>query len=293
MEEGGFFKKIVVIGLGLIGGSICRALKNSEFKGSVFGIDPCIETLEFAFANGIIDEASSEIDERISDSDLIVIATYLNQYENIFSRLKKLNKEFLIVDTGSVKSFDGLQAKGCFNNVRFIGGHPLAGSEHVSVKFSDENLFVGKLFYIIKYEFSEKNQSFQDDLNKVTEFVKLIGAIPYAMTDKEHDEIMAFTSHLPHFMASLQMNLVMAYSDKDLKEHIGRGFIDSTRIASSSPELWTDVFQMNTDNIIKCFEMMEKTIDDFKELLKSKDSIMINTFFENARSNRERMLRDN
>ena len=111
MEEGGFFKKITVIGLGLIGGSVCRALKNSKYDGKVFGIDPCDETLEFAIRNGIIDEASDEIDEKISDSDLIVIATYLNKYENIFSRLKLLNKDFLVVDTGSVKSFDDLSDK--------------------------------------------------------------------------------------------------------------------------------------------------------------------------------------
>ncbi|MBM3579270.1 MAG: prephenate dehydrogenase/arogenate dehydrogenase family protein [Alphaproteobacteria bacterium] len=234
------FNKTLIIGLGLIGGSFVKALRQVQMSKEIFAEDLDEETIYFAQSEGVID---GELVDDLSDFDLIVIATPLSAYEEIFFDLKDVNA--LVIDLGSVKNFR-------FKNMpkNFVPCHPIAGSENVGYEHSRTDLFAGKKFVICK-----ENQ-------KAAELALKIGAIPEFLSAEKHDEIYAVVSHLPQFLSFLTAE----FSPKNIDDEF---FKTAFRIDNSSSEIWRDIFKMNEKNLEKFYEKffanLERVMDCFVE----------------------------
>lgn len=240
------FSKTLIIGLGLIGGSFAKALRQNQASENIYAYDLDLEALDFAKSEGVIDKGSDNFDffsDEFSQFDLVVLATPLSAYEEIFDEISnKISANALVIDLGSIKN---LQIDNLPKN--FIPCHPIAGSENTGFENSSADLFVGKKFIICA-----KNPP-----KKLEEIVKKIGAIPEFIEAKKHDEIYALVSHLPQFLSFLTKE----FSPKNIKDEF---FKTTFRLDDSDPEIWEDIFAMNEENLeefyVKFFDNLEKNI---------------------------------
>ena len=273
------FDSVTVIGLGLIGGSVCRAIKKSDAAGEVVGIDSDEEVLKFAVDNGIVDKGSSGL-ENIIDSELVVIATYVDKItETVEKILPGLKKGCVITDVGSVKSevvsrIESIMA----DDKYFIGSHPIAGAEYSGIENSDADLFNGKNIIVTPTE-----KSVESALNKVTSFWESIGGEVISLDPETHDRVFASVSHLPHLVA---YSLVNSVGSSDVVENIfsysGGGLKDYTRIAASSPEMWRTIFMQNREFILESIKNFKINIEKAESAIKDEDLNELIKILENA-----------
>ncbi len=243
------FKKTLIIGLGLIGGSFAKALRKNKISAEIFACDPDSETLDFAQSGAIIDKGFDELEHCLEDLktfDLIVIASPLSTYEEIFFDLvKNTAPNCIIIDLGSVKD---LRLKNLPKN--FVPCHPIAGSQNSGFEFATDNLFEGKKFVIC---------SETPEAKKIAELAKKIGAKPEFMDAKEHDDIYALVSHLPQFLSFLTKE----FSPKNIKDDF---FKTAFRLDDSDPQLWEEIFDLNEIRLekfyIKFFDNLEKEMEN-------------------------------
>ena len=244
------FKKTLIIGLGLIGGSFAKAFRQNQISAEIFGCDLDLETLEEAKAQAVID-GNFSLEDDLTDFDFIVIATPLSSYENIFQTLKnRISDDAIIIDLGSIKN---LKIKNLPQN--FIGCHPIAGSDNAGFEHSVADLFLGKKFIIC----SENPKK-----NIITEMAKKIGSEAEFMDAKTHDEIYALVSHLPQFLSFLTTE----FSPKKIED----GFFKTAfRLDNSSPEIWEDIFKINEKNLekfyLQLFDELEKAFSNLGKSL--------------------------
>lgn len=268
--------KITIIGLGLIGGSMAKALRAGGFKGEIVGIDSDLTTVAFGLQHGIITSGGTEVNALVKGSDLVVLATHLRFYEEIVLKLLALDKSLLVTDVGSVKKCDFIRRFVKEKGLSFIGGHPLAGSEKTGIENGVADLFIDKPYYVIPY----KNKV--SDTSKVLELIELIGGKASIMGDEEHDALMSITSHVPHLLAALQVNLLSKNHSEEILDHVGEGFKDATRIASSSPDLWSDIVLFNKEEILQQVERLKEEMNHLSELLEQEDRRGVHEFFQKA-----------
>ncbi|MBC8185763.1 prephenate dehydrogenase [candidate division KSB1 bacterium] len=284
-----FFNKICIIGTGLIGGSLALAFRRKYIGEKIIGID-FPETIKKAVEHNIIDEGYTpdEIEQQVSDADLVILATNIQQ---IISDLKRippmLKKDAIVTDVGSSKETIIIIADQEFPDyINFVGGHPMAGSEKNGIDAADPFLFEN-CFYILT---PQKNTP-PDVLNKLVTIMELIGAKVLLLNASVHDKIAAAVSHLPQMLAVKLVNLIADYNQDEpnyLKLAAG-GFRDMTRIASSPFSMWEDIFKTNSENILNI-------IDEFiVELNKLKDELSYTNLrceFENAAKTRLSIPKD-
>lgn len=249
-------QRVLIIGLGLIGGSFAKALRAHKIAREIFVYDFDIAAIELAKTEKIIDDFA-EIDENF---DLIVVATPLSAYEEIFDELSEFYLEnTVVIDLGSLKEFvedlipDELEDK-------FALCHPIAGSDKTGYANSDENLFNGKKFIICN-----KNEA----AKKAEIIAKKIGCNVEYLDCKQHDEIYALVSHLPQFLSFL--------TKENSPENLENDFLKNAfRLDNSNPEIWSDIFKMNEKNLEKFY------IEFFDNLAKFAKEIRENKFTELA-----------
>lgn len=234
-------KKTLIIGLGLIGGSFAKTLRKSNLSEEIFACDFDQETIDYAKNLKVIDDGFTDLSfcaDELSSFDLIVVATPLSAYDEIFFELKKVDS--LVIDLGSIKNFD-LE----FSPKNFIPCHPVAGSENSGFENSDEQLFSGKKFIFCK------------ESEQVVELIKKIGATPEFLEAKKHDEIYALVSHLPQFLSFLTVE----FSPNKISDE---SFKTAFRLNNSDPEIWSDIISMNEENLEKFYDIffvnLEKNI---------------------------------
>lgn len=276
------FKKITIIGLGLIGGSLAGALKNSKQVDHVTGIDIDDESLEYAIENGIIDSGFKDIDDNISDSDIVVIASYVESIPEIASKLKNLlSNRTVVTDVGSVKSSVVEKVEKIINrNYEFVGGHPISGTENSGVKFSNPDLFRDKKCILTP---TEKNRN--SAIEKVEELWKLCGSRIFTMSPEVHDRVFSFVSHLPHVVAySLINTLSDGESDIDLFDYAGGGLRDFTRIAGSSPGMWSSIFMENKKELLESISEFKAQIEKLEKAIQTDNRNSLLELLEKSRS---------
>jgi len=274
------FKRITIIGLGLIGGSLALAIKEKDIAKKVVGISKRKSTIDFAVKKKIVDFATVNLKDGVKDSDLVIITTPVFKIADIARALAPFLKDSAILtDAGStkkyiVKNIESLKGK----SLNFVGSHPIAGSEKSGVKCADKGLFKGGYCVLTK----TKNTNLKS-LGKVKKFWERLGMKTAVMSPKEHDRLLSKISHLPHAVAA---SLVNAAGIGSLYLAAG-GFRDTTRIASGEPELWKDIFLTNKENLVKDIKIFRKELLKIEAALKSDNSRDLMRLLSRAKSIRD------
>ena len=280
--------EITIIGPGLIGASLGLALKKNKLVKKINGIDSNKENIKSAIKIKAIDCDLKKIDQRISKSDLIIICTPVGKFEKIIEALEPyVTKNNIITDVGSVKSiFKKNTIISKIQHLEIIPAHPIAGTELSGAVNAKVNLFNNKWCILTPINKSK-------NIKKVKYIWESIGMKVSLMSPEEHDEIMSVTSHLPHLIAFTIVSTAFNLNPKEKKRLLNfsaGGFRDFTRIGSSDPEMWKDIFLNNKEYILKT---LTKFIDDlsfFKNMIENNEASNIHKFIKKTKSIRKKII---
>lgn len=264
-------QKISIIGLGLIGGSIGLALKDTgRFLVSGFDINP--KSLNIALKIGAINQKMKTLSD-IHDSDIVFVATPISETINTLNKIAPFLKTgALVTDVASVKA---KIVKSCPRNMTFIGGHPMAGKETAGITEAQKDLFVNR-----KWIITSRNQT----LEQIT---SLIGAKPTIMNAKLHDQSVAAISHLPFIISNILFSSV-----KNGLNIAAGGFRDTTRLASGNPTLHTDIVIANQKNILRQLDIFTSELNKTRNLIEFGNINNIRKLFVDNKTKRDRWLKE-
>jgi 3-phosphoshikimate 1-carboxyvinyltransferase len=278
--------KVAIIGLGLIGCSWVKALKLAGATGSISGFDRNLDSMQQALQLGLIDDYSLDITDVVAKANLVIISVPILAVENVLEQIKgAIGEKTILTDVGSVK---GNIAKGVTRILgsdfdRFVLGHPIAGSERSGVAAADASLF--KQHKII---LTPEQRTSGCALELVTNAWQVTGAVVELMSVQHHDEVLAATSHLPHLLAySLVDTLANNHENKDIFNYAAGGFRDFTRIASSSPIMWRDIFVGNKNEVLKALDLFTADLQQLRETVADEDTTQMMGIFTRAKAARD------
>ncbi len=282
-------RRMTVIGVGLIGGSLALALKEAGFVGEVVGCGRGKPNLEKALALGIIDSYERDPQKAVADSDLVFLATPVLTLADLVARIAPALKPGAIVtDGGSVKgelvrTISPLVPEG----VHFVAGHPIAGTEKSGAEAAFSSLYQGKRC-ILTPESTTDVQA----LAQVTAMWQAAGSEVVCMSVEKHDRILAAISHLPHMVAYSLVNAVGSYDhyEENILEYSAGGFRDFTRIASSDPMMWRDIALTNREALLEMMEQFESFFSELKEDVRNGDMERLFEFFHRSKELRDAIL---
>ncbi|TLS35904.1 prephenate dehydrogenase [Pseudalkalibacillus caeni] len=281
---------VLLIGLGLIGGSIALGIKRKHEKCRIIGYDLNENQLKLAETLKVIDESSTDLASSATEADLIVIATPVVQTENIIDQLMglQLKKNVIITDVGSTKKkVVDIARNKLGGKAVFIGGHPMAGSHKSGVTAARAHLFENAFYLLVPAE----GENSSDSVEKLKGWLEGTGAVFVVMDEKEHDRLVGIISHFPHVLAASLVNYV---ADEDqakgtLSRFAAGGFRDITRIASSSPEMWRDILLHNREVLLSLLDQWDEELGKIKELIKDENSQGILDYFTRSKQFRDRL----
>ena len=282
-------KNIVIIGLGLIGGSVAKGLraKNIDVKISAVGRNE--ESLVKAKKEGSIDNYFTGIEQINNQADLILIAVPGLSVKSILAQLKGiLSENTVVTDVSSVKSSVVEAADEIYGGVpvNFVPGHPIAGSENSGYAAAMEHLFENRKVILTPL----KNTALEA-INLVTELWEVLDSEVICMDVHKHDEVLAATSHLPHLLAfSLVDTLSQQGETEEIFRYAAGGFRDFTRIASSDPQMWHDIFLANSDATIKVLDSFTSDLEKLKQAIMNRNSEQLMTTFKRAKASRDKFV---
>ncbi len=259
---------VAIVGAGLIGGSIALGIKKRELARRVVCIGHQKSSMEKALQLKVVDTYTLDIAEGVRNADIVILATPVNLIvEKAKEAIPHINESAVLTDVGSAKSYivdeiGKIPRKGVF----FVGGHPMVGSEHRGLDFASAVLFEGATCIITPVESSNSAT-----VEKVTEMWELLGANVKFLSPEEHDETIAYVSHLPHLVASSLASVI----EEDYWQYAGKGLKDTTRIASSDAELWLSIYDQNRSEVIKSIDAFSENMKALKEALLDKDDAKI------------------
>ncbi|MDR1485186.1 MAG: prephenate dehydrogenase [Planctomycetaceae bacterium] len=301
------FSRVTIIGVGAIGGSVGLAVKSRHIARTVVGIDIDVKALDVAIRLGAIDYGVSDIDAGVnsflppisSDNsgvvvrrhkpEVVIIATpvslvgqYVSDVANIVRNADYL-RNILITDVASTKETICSQFYDCAvqslpNDCRFIGSHPIAGTEKSGVEHGDANLFVNRLVAI-----TPSDSSRELDIAMLLKFWQSLGAMVVSMTHTEHDRVLARTSHLPHLISALLAGQLRTADAK----YAGTGFRSTTRLAAGKPAIWKDIIENNTDAILEAIKEYENGLKILREYIEQREWNKLTDFLEQAKNKRD------
>ena len=263
---------IVIIGLGLMGGSVAKALKNKNPDISISAFDHNNSALDLALDVGIIDQKISTLEEinqlTSDDVDIIIIAVPVIESLKVFDAINGLfNSEITITDTASAKLLISNHLEENYSSpTNIILSHPMAGSHNTGVGYADEAMFSNKKVLITEL-LNPKDHC----MKMVTNLWEGLGAAVFKIDPVRHDEIMSYASHLPHVISYAVLNSIMKNSNKDITTFSAGGLKDFVRIAGSDPKMWTDIFLSNKESILKAIDAYKDSLDEIKELVGSEN----------------------
>ena len=276
--------KITIIGVGLIGGSLAKALKEKNLAKTVFGYGRDRSRLEEAKKHNIIDDYSTQIEEAVNHADIIVIATPVGTFRNIFSEVKPLIVDDVIIsDVGSTKTNIVDIAKEILGDKSqcFVPAHPIAGKEKSGFEASDGNLYIGKKVIITPIE---DNSS--ESIQVIESMWKNVGAEVDFMSPQSHDDLLGMTSHLPHMLAFSLVNYLVD-QNPSASIYAGGGFKDFSRIASGDAVMWRDICLQNKDKIITHLRGYQSTVEELIDAIDQEESDKLELLFATAKKTRD------
>ena len=282
------FKKLLIIGCGLIGSSILRGSINKKISKKIFIYEKSkkhISKIKKINSKIIILE---KLDKRISDVDFVILSTPMSQYEKIIPYLNKfLDKKSIITDVGSTKiNILNLKNKKLNKSLNWILSHPISGSEVSGPEYGSKTLFLNKWCIVV----SDKNKK---NINKVVNFWKKLGSKVILMDPYEHDKIFALTSHLPHLVAYNLIKTAQDFQKKQKKNIIkfsAGGLRDFSRIAASNEIMWRDVFFNNKKNMISAINMFIRNLNSFKKNIQNFEDKNLRKKLVNSKKVRQQII---
>ena len=260
---------IVIIGLGLMGGSVAKALKNKNPEILISAFDHNDSALDLALDVGIIDKKISTLEEinklESKDVDIVIIAVPVIESLKVFDAINGLfNSDIAITDTASAKSLISNHLEENYSSpTNIILSHPMAGSHNTGVGYADEAMFNNKKVLITEL-LNPKDHCMQ----LVTNLWESLGATVFKIDPIKHDEIMSYASHLPHVISYAVLNSIMKNSNEDITTFSAGGLKDFVRIGGSDPKMWTDIFLSNKESILKAIDAYKDSLDEISDLLK-------------------------
>ena len=283
------FKKVLIIGCGLIGSSILRAINSKKLSKKTFVFEKSKKNISKIKKINSSSTIVKQINNEINDVDFVIICTPMSEYKKIIRKLNKsLKTNCLITDVGSTKkNITKLKNKLLSKKLQWISSHPIAGSEVSGPEYGKKNLFLNKWCVIIK----EKKQN-SKKINLLNKFWKKIGSKVVFMNPVNHDKIFSITSHLPHLIA---YNLIKTAQDsqkiqrKNLIQYSAGGLRDFSRIAASNEIMWRDIF-FNNDNIIKAINLFTKNLNTFKKIIQNKNNKKLLSRLSNSKKVRTQIV---
>ncbi len=285
------FKRLCIIGVGLIGGSIARAARQQGLCNNIVGYGRKLDqqNLQTAKQLGVIDDYTLELSEAVQGADCVIIATPVASIESIFAQLKPLwSDDAVYTDVGSTKGSVIAAAERVFGAVpdNLVPAHPIAGAENSGVTASVDDLFLNKRLII-----TPVGNTRPEAVQKIQGFWERLGSLVSVMDVQHHDSVLAATSHLPHILAFALVDM-LGHKDEqsEIFQYAAGGFKDFTRIASSDPTMWKDICAANKDEIIPLIEQLKGELDKIQRLLESNDTQQLFETFTYARNARQRFL---
>ncbi|MEI6351831.1 MAG: prephenate dehydrogenase/arogenate dehydrogenase family protein [Verrucomicrobiota bacterium] len=284
-------KKLAILGPGLLGGSLALAVRKllPECRIAVWGRRPtAVEEVRDA---GIADIASTELAPVVEGADLVVFCVPIGAMPTLARQIVPLIvPEALITDVGSVKGPVVEAMVPIFEKAgrgKFVGSHPMAGSEQAGLTAARADLFHGAACILTPH-----HGLCPDALNAVAEFWKLLGCITRTLSPEEHDRTVALVSHLPHLLASALVDFVCAESP-DSVNFCGNGFRDTTRVASGPPEMWSEIFAFNRAALHAHLETLIGRLQDVSRDLAAGNDLKMKELLTNAKVHRDQLKRGN
>jgi prephenate dehydrogenase len=282
MDMNEFDLNITIVGLGLIGGSYAMAIKELNPR-NIWGVDIDNDALQYAEAYGIIDQGYSDPTEPLANSDLVIICLYPSEtIEFMKKNLANFKPGTLITDATGIKERVLKEITEILpTNLQYVGGHPMAGREYSGIRYAMGDLFLGA-----NYILTPTPQNDEASLQLIEQLATRIGCKSVMrVTPQAHDQYIAFTSQLPHLLASA---LVDGNINEQTKYFVGGSFADGTRVAKINLELWPELLLENGANLLEPIERFEENLRAMKEAILSKEKEdLINIF---ARGNEKKAL---
>jgi len=285
------FNKVCIIGCGLIGSSLARAIKKYNLSEKIVSSNRSDIVNKKVLELKIVDNSSSDTQKMVNDSDLIIIATPLSSYENVILKIKNsLKNGMILTDVGSVKErVISLVEKAIPKDVSWIPSHPIAGTEESGPEAGFSELFKNRWCIL-----TPSKKAKEKDINTLKSFWKKIGSKVDIMDAKQHDYILSITSHIPHLVAynivNTSMNIQKEKQSAIIKYSAG-GLRDFTRIAASNPIMWRDIFIQNKKNTSKEIERFIANLKDLKNAIENEDSKKLEEIFIKTKKIRKEIVK--
>ncbi|KEF32680.1 Cyclohexadienyl dehydrogenase [Marinobacter nitratireducens] len=286
MTRAPLFKRVAVIGLGLIGGSLASAIRRQGLATVVVGTDTRQDELALGVELGVIDEIAANVQDAVSGADLVVLAVPVRATRAVLEQIQPwLPEGALLTDVGSTKSSFVADVEAVFGQLppNVIPGHPIAGSEKSGIRAANPDLFANHKVILTPDEHSDKA-----GLERLKGLWEGCGATVLTMSVEYHDEVLAATSHLPHLIAfSLVDTLAGEDENMDIFRYAAGGFRDFTRIAASDPVMWHDIFLSNREAVLRVIDHFTHDLDQLRTAIADQDSATLMRVFSRAKAARE------
>ena len=284
------FKKVCIIGCGLIGSSIARGIKKNKLASRIVSSNRSNSTNKKVVRLKIVNEASPDTKKIVNGSDLVIIASPLSSYKNIILKIKSsLKNGAILTDVGSVKkNVISLIEKNIPKNVSWISSHPIAGTEESGPESGFSELFKNR-WCILTPSKKSKNK----DVKLLEKFWKKLGSKVDIMNAKEHDYILSITSHMPHLIAYNIVNTTLKIKkkkDRNIVKYSAGGLRDFTRIAASNPIMWRDIFIQNRKNTLKMIDRFIENLKNLKIVIKNKNEDKLEKIFTKTKKIRKDII---
>lgn len=274
-------KKLVIFGVGLIGGSVALALRKAGSSAQIFGVGRSSHSLQTALDLGVIDIATDNVANALQNADVVLIAAPVAQTPFILKQMKPhLSPSTVVTDAGSTKS----DVLSCAQEIlgsqfsQFVGGHPIAGAERSGVTAATDNLYTNKNVVL-----TPTAETSSQAMQTIRQLWQTCGANVSEMSAETHDGIFAAVSHLPHLLAFTLVNEIASRSNAEqLFSFAASGFRDFTRIAGSHPEMWRDISLANRAALLDEITAYQNALSQLKTLLENSDGVGLHTLFDRA-----------
>ncbi len=284
------FNKVSIIGCGLIGSSILKNLNNKEICKSVTVYDKSKNVIDIIKKENLCENIANDVPSAIKESDFVILCVPLSSYKEILLAGKDFfKKDVIVTDTGSVKKevnkiFENLNLK----NVSWLASHPIAGTEESGPSAGFKELFQNRWTIICE------NKDKKKEIEILKKFWEFLGSKVKIMSFSEHDQILALTSHLPHAVAYNIVMTAITADDKfkdDIIKYSAGGLRDFTRIASSDPTMWRDIFLDNSSNIVKILDKFSDNLNEFKKAIIEKNGNKLLQIFTSTKNIRKEIIK--